>query len=78
MVKFNIRQHKVQPWMNNVSLRKTNKKSDKFSKLLKILKTDASYVTRKAEFNDYVKDVKNDIKIVKCNYYFHVFNMHKK
>ena len=32
---------------------------------------------KKAEFNEYVKDVKNDIKIAKCNYYFHVFNMHK-
>ena len=77
MVKFNIRKHKVQPWMNNVLLRKINKKSDKYSKLLKIPKTDASYVTKKAEFNEYVKDVKNDIKIAKRNYYFHVFNMHK-
>ena len=25
MVKFNIRKHKVQPWMNNVLLRKINK-----------------------------------------------------
>ena len=52
MVKFNIRKHKVQPWMNNVLLRKINKKSDKYSQLLKIPKTDASYVTKKAEFND--------------------------
>ena len=58
-------------------LRKINKKSDKYSKLLKIPKTDASYVTKKAEFNEYVKDVKNDIKVTKRNYYFHVFNMHK-
>ena len=63
--------------MNNVLLRKINKKSDKYSKLLKIPKTDASYVTKKAEFNEYVKDVKNDIKIAKRNHYFHVFNMHK-
>ena len=40
-VKFNKRKHKVQPWMNNVLLKKINKKSDKYSKLLKILKTDA-------------------------------------
>ena len=63
MVKFNIRKHKVQPWMNNVLLRKINKKSGKYSKLLKILKTDVSYVTKKAEFNEYVKDVKNGIKL---------------
>ena len=63
--------------MNNVLLRKINKKDDKYSKLLKIPKTDASYVTKKAEFNEYVKDVKNDIKIAKRNYYFHVFNIHK-
>ena len=30
-----------------------------------------------SQFNEYVKHVKNDIKIAKLNYYFHVFNMHK-
>ena len=76
-VKFNKRKHKVQPWMNNVLLKKINKKSDKYSKLLKISKTDANYAAKKIEFNEYVKSVKNDIKIAKRNYYFHVFNIHK-
>ena len=66
--------------MNNVLLRKINKNPiniPNYEKLLKIPKTDASYVTKKAEFNEYVKDVKNDIKIAKRNNHFHVFNMHK-
>ena len=71
-VKFNKRKHKVQPWMNNVLLKKINKKSDKYSKLLKISKTDANYAAKKIEFNEYVKSVKNDIKTAKRNYYFHV------
>ena len=45
-VKFNKRKHKVQPWMNNVLLKKINKKFDKYSKLLKIPKTDANYVVK--------------------------------
>ena len=60
--------------MNNVFLRKIHKKSDKYSK---IPKTDASYVTKNVEFNEYLKDVRNDIKIAKRNYYLHVFNTHK-
>ena len=56
-VKFNKRKHKVQPWMN-VLLKKINKKSDKYSKLLKIPKTDANYAVKKIEFNEYVKSVK--------------------
>ena len=67
---FNKRKHKV-------LLKKIHKKSDKYSKLLKIPKTDANYAAKKAEFNEYVKSVKNDIRIVKRNYYFHVFNLHK-
>ena len=31
----------------------------------------------KNEFNEYVKSVKNYIRIAKHNYYFHVFNIHK-
>ena len=58
--------------MNNVLLKKINKKSDKYSKLLKIPKTDANYAAQKIEFNEYVKSVKNDIRIAKRNYYFHV------
>ena len=46
-VKFNKRKHKVQPWMNNVLLKKINKKSDKYLKLLKIPKTDANYAVKK-------------------------------
>ena len=76
-VKFNKRKHKVQPWMNNVLLKKINKKSDKYSKLWKIPKTDANYAAKKIEFNEYVKSVRNDIRIAKRNYYFHVFNIHK-
>ena len=76
-VKFNKRKHKVQPWMNNVLLKKINKKSDKYSKLLKIPKTDANYAVKKTEFNEHVKSVKNDIRIAKRNYYFHVFNIHR-
>ena len=76
-VKFNQRKHKVQPWMNNILLKKINKKSDTYSKLLKTPKTDANYAVKKAEFNEYVKSVKNDIRIAKRNYYFHVFNIHK-
>ena len=76
-VKFNKRKHKVQPWMNNVLLKKINKKSDKYSKLLKIPKTDANYAVKKTEFNEYVKSVKNYIRIAKRNYYFHVFNIHR-
>ena len=76
-VKFNKRKHKVQPWMNNVLLKKINKKSDKYSKLLKIPKTDANYAVKKTEFNEYVKSVKNDIRIAKRNYYLHVFNIHR-
>ena len=30
-----------------------------------------------AEFNEYVKYGKNDIKLAKRNYYFHVFNIHQ-
>ena len=63
--------------MNNVLLKKINKKSDKYSKLLKIPKTDANYAVKKTEFNEYVKSVKNDIRIPKHNYYFHVFNIHR-
>ena len=63
--------------MNNVLLKKINKKSDKYSKLLKIPKTDANYAVKKTEFNEYVKSVKNDIRIAKRNYYFHVFNIHR-
>ena len=58
-VKFNKRKHKVQPWMNNVLLKKISKKSDKYSKLLKIPKTDANYAVKKTEFNEYVKSVCN-------------------
>ena len=57
--------------------KENNKKSDKFSKLLKIPKTDANYAVKKTEFNEYVKSVKNDIRIAKRNYYFHVFNLHR-
>ena len=39
-------------------------------------KTDANYAAKKIEFNEYVKSVKNDIKIAKRNYYFHEFNMY--
>ena len=63
--------------MNNVLLKKINKKSDKYSKLLKIPKTDANYAVKKTEFNEYVKSVKNDIRTAKRNYYFHVFNIHR-
>ena len=63
--------------MNNILLKKINKKSDTYSKLLKTPKTDANYAVKKAEFNEYVKSVKNDIRIAKRNYYFHVFNIHK-
>ena len=63
--------------MNNVLLKKINKKSNKYSKLLKIPKTDANYGAKKIEFNEYVKSVKNDIRITKRHYYFHVFNIHK-
>ena len=31
-------------------------------------------LSKKAEFNEYVKRVKNYIRIAKRNYYFHVFN----
>ena len=48
--------------MNNVLLNFFFK-ADKYSKLLKIPKTDASYVTKKTELN------------AKRNYYFHVFNI---
>ena len=74
-VKLNKTKHKVQPWMINVLLKKINIKFDKYLKLLKISKTDASYAA-KNEFNDYVKTVKNDIRIAKRNYYYHVYNMH--
>ena len=63
--------------MNNVLLKKIKKKSDKYSKLLKIPKMDANYAAKKIEFNEYVKSVKNDIRIAKRNCYFHVFNIHK-
>ena len=76
-VKFNKKNHKVQPGMNNVLLKKIIKKSDKYSKLLKIPKTDENYAFKKTEFNEYVKSVKNDIRIAKRNYYFHVFNIHR-
>ena len=76
-IKFNKRKHKIQPWMNNVLLKKIYKKSDKYSKLLKISKTDANYAVKETEFNDYVKSVENGIRIAKRNYYFHVFNIHR-
>ena len=44
-----IRKHKVQPWMNNVLLRKINKKSDKNSKSRCKL-----YITKKPKFNENV------------------------
>ena len=61
----------------NKNLLSQKKKSDKYSKLLKIPKTDANYAAKKIEINEYVKSVKNDIRIAKRNYYFHVFNIHK-
>ena len=46
-VKFNKRKHNVQPWLNNVLLKKINKQSDKYSKLLKRPKTYANYALKK-------------------------------
>ena len=57
-VKFNKRKHKVQPWMNNVLLKKINKKSDKCSKLLKIPKTDANYAAKKLSLMNMLKGLK--------------------
>ena len=56
--------------------KKINKKSDKYLKLLKIPK-QMQIMLSKNEFNEYVKSVKNDIRIAKRNYYFHVFNIHR-
>ena len=36
-----------------------------------------NYAVKKTEFHEYVKSVKNDIRIAKRNYYFHVFNIHR-
>ena len=75
-VKFNKRKHKVQQWMNNVLLKKINKKSDKYSKLIKNTENGCKLCCQKTEFNEYVKSVKYDIRIAKRNHYFHVFNIH--
>ena len=54
-----------------MSYKKENKqKSDKHSKLLNTPKADANYPVKKAEFNEYVKSFKNDIRTAKRNYYF--------
>ena len=54
-VKFNKRKHKVQPWMNNVLLKKINKQSDKFSKLLNIPKTYANYALQEKNLMNKLK-----------------------
>ena len=62
-VKFSKRKHKVQPWMNNVLLKKINKKSDKYSKLLKISKTDANYAAKKLSLMNMLKALKMTLKL---------------
>ena len=49
--------------MNNVLLKKIYKKSDKYSKLLKIPKTDANYAAKKLSLMNMLKALKMTLEL---------------